>query len=273
VSDVVTLSLRAPLDAPLEVEGVAADRLAGLHEREIATLPVWFGARAAHLGDFFDIRGGRSSRVRIEGPVSGVDGLAAGTAGGELLIDGDAGRGVGARMTGGSVEVLGSVGDDAGVAMAGGELRIAGAAGDRLGGAPPGASKGMTGGEIIVHGSVRDDAAALARRGLVVVGGDVGNYAARAMIAGTLVVFGRTAAAAGRGSKRGSIVAVGGIDVPATYRYACTFQPPHVRLMMTYLRRRYQLAIDERVLDGRYRRYCGDAGHPGKGEILQWIPE
>jgi formylmethanofuran dehydrogenase subunit C len=131
----------------------------------------------------------------------------------------------------------------------------------------------MTGGEIIVHGSVRDDAAALARRGLVVVGGDVGNFAARAMIAGTLVVFGRTAAAAGRGSKRGSIVAVGGIDVPATYRYACTFQPPHVRLMMTYLRRRYQLAIDERVLDGRYRRYCGDAGHPGKGEILQWIPE
>jgi hypothetical protein len=64
-------------------------------------------------------------------------------------------------------------------------------------------------------------------------------------------------------------VAAGGIPVPATYRYACVFEPPHVRLTMTYLRRRYGLAISDDVVTGRYRRYCGDAGAPNKGEILE----
>jgi hypothetical protein len=88
------------------------------------------------------------------------------------------------------------------------------------------------------------------------------------MIAGTLVVLGRTGDAPGRGNKRGSIIAAGGIDVPATYRYACTYHPPHARLTMVYLRRRYGLSIDDTLTTGPYRRYCGDAGDPGKGEIL-----
>jgi formylmethanofuran dehydrogenase subunit C len=128
----------------------------------------------------------------------------------------------------------------------------------------------MLGGEIVVGGSAGADAAARARRGLVVVAGDTGDQPARAMIAGTLVVLGRTGAQPGRGSKRGSIIAVGGIDVPITYWHACTYQPPHVRLTMTYLRRRYGLPIDDHVVGGAYRRYCGDAGDQGRGEILEW---
>jgi hypothetical protein len=42
---------------------------------------------------------------------------------------------------------------------------------------------------------------------------------------------------------------------------------------MIHLRRGYGLDVDDRVVDGRYRRYCGDAGNPGKGEILEWIPD
>jgi formylmethanofuran dehydrogenase subunit C len=273
VSDVVTLSSRTRLDAPLEVEGVAADRFAGLSEREIAETPVWLGSRQAALGDFFHVRGERSARVRVEGALENVDGLAAGTAGGEILIDGNAGRRVAAGMTAGWVEVRGSVRDDAGMGMGGGVLKVNGDAGPRLGAAVPGAAKGMTGGEIVVGGSAGAEAAARVRRGLVVVVGDVGEFAARGMVAGTLVVFSRTGLEPGRGSKRGSIVAIGGIPVPATYRYACTFCPPHVRLLMTYLRRRYALAPGERVVAGRYRRYCGDAGEPGRGEILELLPE
>lgn len=247
MSDTVTLSLRAPVDAGLDVHGVTADRLAGLAEREIAALPVWLDARRAELGDFFSVRGGRSGRVRVEGALARVHGLAAGTTGGEMVIDGDAGRLVGAKMTGGSVEVRGSVADEAGAAMGGGEIVIGGSAGTHT--------------------------AARARRGLVVVSGSTGNYAARAMIAGTLVVLGRTGAAPGRATKRGTIIAVGGIDVPITYWHACTFQPPHVRLTLTYLRRRYRLAIDDRVAGGAYRRYCGDAGDQDRGEILEWASQ
>ena len=207
MSDVVTVSLRAPLTEPLHVEGLTADRVAGLSECEIAALPAWLGARMARLGDFFDVKGQRSDRLRIVGALTKVHGVAAGMAGGELVIDGDGGRFV---------------------------------------------AQGMTG-------------------GLVVVGGDVGVDAARGMIAGTLVVFGRTGARPGRGSKRGSIVALGGIDVPVTYWYACTYEPPYVRLLLTYLRRRYGLKIDDRMIAGRYRRHCGDAGNPGRGEILEWV--
>lgn len=273
MSDVVTLSLRAPLEAPLEADCITPDRFADLAEREIAGLSVWLGARAVRLGDFFDVRGERSTRVRVVGSVALLDGLGSNAAGGELVIDGDAGRRVAAAMTSGAVEVHGSVGDDAGLAMAGGTLRVNGSAGDRLGAASAGASRGMTGGEIVVTGSAGADAGARARRGLIVVSGNVGERGARSMIAGTLIVLGRTARHAGAGSKRGTIIAVGGAEIPVTYRYACTYCPPHVRLTLTYLRRRYRLPIEERVVAGRYRRYCGDAGDPGRGEILEWVAE
>jgi formylmethanofuran dehydrogenase subunit C len=270
VSDVITLTLRGALEAAVEFDGLAADRFTTLTASEIGALPAWAGARRAQLGDFFDVRGERSDRVRVEGCSALVHGLGAGMRGGELTIAGDVGRALGEGMSGGSIEVLGSTGDGAGVAMSGGTIRIRGNAGDRLGAASAGAAKGMTGGELVVGGHAGREAGARARRGLIVIGGDAGNATGRSMIAGTVVVFGHTGADAGLGNKRGSIVAIGGIDIPATYRLACTFQPPHVRLTMTYLRRRYGLNVPDEVLDGHYRRYCGDLTPPGKGEILEW---
>ncbi len=267
----ILLTLRAAPEADLEIDGLSPDRLAALSEQAIAGLPVRTGGRAARLGDFFDIRGERSGRVRIEGDLTRVAGVGAGMAGGELVVAGSTGQRAGAGMTGGRLHILGSVGDDAGSAMSGGVMRVGGTAGDRLGAATPGAARGMTGGEILVEGAAGVEAGARARRGLLVVGGDAGDDAARAMIAGSLIVLGRMGANPGRGNKRGSIVAAGAIDVPTTYRYACTYKPPHLRLTLTYLRRQYGLAIDERLLDGTWRRYCGDAGDPGKGEILELV--
>jgi formylmethanofuran dehydrogenase subunit C len=272
MSEIVRLTLRTAIDQSIEFDGLTPDRIVTLSEAEIAALPVFAGSRRAALGDFFSISGERSPRVHIEGDLRSVDGLGAGTSGGELLIDGPAGRRVGAGMTGGRIDVRGDAGDEAGVGMHGGALRITGDAGDRLGAAPAGAAKGMTGGEIVVNGSAGREAAARVRRGLIAVGGDVGTDAARAIIAGTLVVFGRTGADPGRGSKRGSIVALGAIDIPSTYDYACTYQPTYVRMLLTYLSRRYGVASPGGSLDGPYARYCGDAGTPGKGEILAYTP-
>jgi formylmethanofuran dehydrogenase subunit C len=162
------------------------------------------------------------------------------------------------------------VGNDAGLAMRGGEILIDGGAGDRLGGAEPGARRGMSGGEILVSGSVGEEAGMRLRRGLIVIGGSTGADLARDMIAGTLVVFGRSGPRPAVGNKRGSLVALGGIDVPSTYRPSCVYEPPFVRLLMTYLARRYGAPISHALISGRYRRYCGDAGVPGKGEILEW---
>lgn len=251
MSDAIVLAPRAALEQTLEADCIAADRFAGAGAKDIAGLPVWYGGQPAALGDFFTVRGERSARVRIEGPLDRVEGLGSGMAGGELVIEGDAGRDVGVRMTGGTIEIRGNAGDNAG-------------------GAPPGASRGMTGGEIIIRGSAGRDAGASMRRGLIVIGGDAGEGAGRGMIAGSVVVFGAAARGAGRWTKRGTIVALGPIELPATFRYACTYRPPHLRLTFCYLRARYALLIADRHVTGRYHRYSGDLAELGKGEILQW---
>jgi formylmethanofuran dehydrogenase subunit C len=129
----------------------------------------------------------------------------------------------------------------------------------------------MTGGEIVIGGSVAAEAGARMRRGLIVVCGDVGRDAGRAMIAGSLFVLGSCGDGPGRGNKRGSIVSFGGVIVPPTYRYACTYQPPHVRLTLLYLARKYGLIIDPSFIESAFRRFCGDAGEPGKGEVLERV--
>jgi formylmethanofuran dehydrogenase subunit C len=273
VSESTTLTLRAPLEESIDAASIAPDRFASLSEREISSLPVWSGRRQRALGDYFVVAGGRSARVRVVGDVRHVGNIGAAMAGGDLVVDGDAGANVGLAMTGGDIHVLGSAGHDAGVGMSGGSLRIRGNVGDRVGAALPGAALGMTGGEIVVEGSAGSDAGARMRRGLLFVGGDVGDRVARAIVAGTVIVTGTVGAEPALGSKRGTLVAGGGITVPATYRYACDYQPPHVRLALTYLGRRYGLSIHPRLIDGRYSRYCGDAGTVAKGEILEWLPE
>jgi formylmethanofuran dehydrogenase subunit C len=271
VTDVVTLTMRDGVEESVELDGITPDRVGSLEESELAALPIRIGRRTAQVGDLFTVRGGRAVRMRIEGDLHRVDGLGAGAAGGEMLVEGDVGHRLAAGMRNGWIDVRGNAGHDAGVAMRGGALRIVGNAGDRLGAPVPGGSKGMTGGEIIINGDAGADAGARTRRGLIVVTGTVGSQAGRAMIAGTLVAFGRILGPAGRGSKRGSIVALGDIEVPETYRYACTYQPTYVRLLLTYLRRRYGISVEDAALNGAFERYCGDTGEVGKGEILRLV--
>ena len=266
----VALVARHAIAEPLETEGLTPDRLATLSETAIARLPVWSNRRVAQLGEFFEVHGGHASSVVVQGAGARVHGIGAAMTGGTLILEGSAGDLVGAGMSGGVLEVRGSIGDDGGAGMSGGFLEIVGDCGDRVGAARPGAPRGMTGGEIVVRGRAGDGVASGCRRGLLVVCGDVGSGAAHSMIAGSLFVFGRAGAGAGLFNKRGSVVSLGGLDVPSTYRYACDYRPPHVRLTLLYLARRYGLAIDARHVGAHYRRYCGDLLAPGKGEILVW---
>jgi formylmethanofuran dehydrogenase subunit C len=270
VSERVTLALRQALDSSIEVDGLTPDRLVHLSGQEIARLPVWRGGERLAVGDVFDVRGSRAPSLVVEGAGPYVHGLGRGMAGGDLLIDGDAGHFTGAGMSGGVIIVKGSVGDDGAAGMSGGAFEVTGQCGDRLGAARPGESRGMTGGEIIVRGHAGRQVAAGCRRGLVVVGGNVGAGAAQRMIAGSLFVFGAVAGGAGQFNKRGSLVAFGDIDIPASYRYACAYRPPHIRVTLMYLARRHSMAVDPRHVNGVFRRFCGDALPPGKGEILVW---
>jgi len=252
MSDAITLTLTTQPTHTLVADCIAADRFAGLGATAIAALPVVHGGRPATLGEFFRVRGERASVVRIEGDCTRIDGIGTGMAEGELMIDG-------------------SVGRDLGLAMSGGRIDVRGNAGANAGGAPAGAARGMTGGEIVVRGSVGDEAGARMRRGLLVVTGDGGRGMGKGMIAGTVVLFGNAGPGTGRFLKRGSIVALGEVERPATFRYACTYRPPHVALLLRYLGSRCRLDVAAAQVTGRYERYSGDLAELGKGELLRWV--
>ena len=108
------------------------------------------------------------------------------------------------------------------------------------------------------------------RRGLLVIGGRAGERAGLGMIAGNIIVFGSAGPDAGLWSKRGSVVGLGKIAPPVTYKYACTYQPIHLRVMLIRLQTRYGFKVRKRQLTGMYRRYSGDLAELGKGEILEW---
>ena len=270
MSDRVTLTLRAPLARPLDADAIAPDRLAALDAAQISALELWDGRTAVALGDVFTVVGGdRSPSLVLEGDLSQLHGVGTLMSGGTLEITGSVGNALGARMRGGTITVQGSAGDDVGNAMAGGSIAIAGNVGDRAGGALQGASKGMSGGEIIVRGSAAREAGARMRRGIL-YSGSTGSGAGIGMIAGNIIVSGAIGDGVGAGNKRGSIVALGGVRVPPTYAYACTYRPPHLSLMLLSLRKRFDLPIDDAHLHGLFKRYSGDLAEIGKGELLEW---
>jgi len=91
------------------------------------------------------------------------------------------------------------------------------------------------------------------------------------MIAGTVVVFGKAGPGTGRFLKRGSIVALGEVERPGTFRYACTYHPLHVALLLRYVGLRCRVDVTPAQVAGRYERYSGDLAELGRGELLHWV--
>jgi formylmethanofuran dehydrogenase subunit C len=250
VSEGLSARLRDALSQAADFGDVLATSWTGVSARELADRPVYLaGDGKVRLGDLFDVQGTPAGRLRLEGDLHSASRLGAGLAEGEVTVDGD-------------------VGAEAGVGMSGGALVIEGKAGERAGAALPGFKRGMTGGELIVRGSAGAEAGATMRRGVVAIGGNTGERTGLGMIAGTIVVLGTAGPDTGLWSKRGSVVALGQITPPPTYAYACTYQPLHVRLLLTRLKERYGLAVQRRHLTGLYRRYSGDLAELSRGEIL-----
>lgn len=250
----IVLTLKAALTHPTDLSCVVPDRFADLSNEDVGNLAVWSAAAprsALRLGDVFSIEGERSSTVRVRGDCRIAEGL-------------------GREMRGGRLEIEGNVGPHCGTAMQGGSIRVAGDAGDHLAGALPGASRGVVGGEIVVLGSAGSWVAERMRRGLVYVGGSTGEFAGRGMIAGTLVIGREPGAGTGQGIKRGSLVALGSIHPPDGFRFACTYRPPHVPLILTRLKTAFGARLTDAQVHGLYRRHSGDLAELGKGEILEW---
>jgi len=263
----ITLTLSTTLTVPLEAEVITPDQLAGRSEAEVAALPVLYGNERAALGDFFRVTGSGNGEVRLEGDLSRVKLIGAGMNDGRIIIEGHVGMHVGALMRGGEIVVEGNAGDWVGAEMIGGRIIIRGDAGHMVGAAYRGSPIGMQGGEIIVHGNAGNEVGHAMRRGLIAIVGDSGDFTGVNMRAGTIIVLGHLGLRTGAGMRRGTIVSMHDAPLLPTFGYACTYSPTFLRVYLRYLRD-MGLPVEAAHINGRYRRWSGDAVELNRGEIL-----
>ena len=263
----LTLTLRTPPPNRVDGSALAPGRLRGRQAREVAELSLRCGRRPMRLGDLFDVAGTGDDDLFLIGDLRRVDAIGRDMEGGRIVVNGPCGDHLGARMSAGDIMVTGDVGAWAGAEMRGGDLTVRGDAGHRLGGAYAGARAGMTGGEIVITGDAGEEAGAGLRRGLVAIGGTAGPGAGLRMLAGTVIALGGIGPEAGIGNRRGSIVSGAPLRPLPGYAFATRYAPPALRLQLRELRARF-LPVDERLLEGTWARWSGDAAELNRGEIL-----
>jgi formylmethanofuran dehydrogenase subunit C len=264
------LRLKETTTIPIEADSITPDNFIGRSHAEIERLPAIYGRRQVTLGDLFVVEGGPSASILLEGDLGHVKRIGQKMGRGRITIRSDVGPHLGSEMTGGEIVVHGEVGAWAGAQMSGGVIYVHGDAGPMLGAAYTGEKLGMRGGVIVVDGNAGARVAERMRRGLVVVQGDVGEFAGARMIAGSLFSFGSLGARPGAGVKRGTLLALQGLrnGVLPTFTYSCTCEGPSFLRYYLCRLRAWGLPVAEEYIEGRYRRYTGDATTIGKGEIF-----
>ncbi|MBK1842717.1 formylmethanofuran dehydrogenase subunit C [Azospirillum sp. YIM B02556] len=267
---VLSFRLKGPLPGRIDASSLLPYRLAALNLSEIAALPLRFGRSHVAAGDLFDLSGSPGDTVELEGD-GRLDFVGAGLDGGTIRVAGPLGHRAGTGMSGGTLLVEGSAGLAAGAAMRGGVLYIGGDAGCELGGALPGERTGMTGGRILVQGNVGDRAGERMRRGLIAIGGNAGAYAALHMNAGSLLVGGKPGAAIGHGMRNGTILLRDEIDPLPGFADCGLNQLPFLSLLDKHLFGLDGVPPACRGLTGRARRWLGDRGFGGRGELLACV--
>lgn len=267
----ITLTLKEQPTVPLEAEVLSPDVMAPLTADAIRALPVFLGKRRCRLDDFFTVEGTAGEELEIRGDAGKVKWIGRGMTRGRIAIRGNAGMHLGAYMKGGTIEVSGNVSDWLGAEMSGGLIRIRGNAGGQVGAAYRGSMSGMKAGAILIEGSAGLEVGMRMKRGIIAVSGPVRDFAGLQMKGGTIFLLGGAEIRTGAWMVRGTIVTLKPIQLLPTFAYACTYNPPFVRVYAKHMQA-LGLAIPHAVKDGAYQRYSGDTSVPGKGEILLWQP-
>ncbi len=255
---------------PVEVEGLTPDWAADKSLAEIERFEIFHGNRKIHLAEMFNVSGDASDKhFDMEGNLAGVHWIGAHMASGSIHIHGSGGRHIGSDLRGGEIRVEGNARDWVGAEMRGGLIHVQGDAGDCAGGAYRGSTKGMTSGMILVDGNAGDEVGHTMRRGLIAVGGAAGDMPGFNMIAGTVLVFGECGLRPGAGMRRGTLGLLGPQrpTLLPSFRYAATFQPQFMPLILRDLRAR-SFQFDESLLSASFDLHHGDLVSLGRGEVL-----
>lgn len=243
----LTFTLKTALSHKLDASPLIPDLLNGKSLTDIKRQTLNYGGQHVPAEQLFDISGDDAQHIVFEGNCSHMDYI-------------------GANMRSGSITVKGDAGDFAACSMRGGLLTIHGNVGDFLGAGFEGLRKGMLGGTIIVKGNAGDRVGDQMRRGLILIEGNVGNYTASRMIAGTIGILGAAGSYLGISMRRGTLLLKQQPKLMATLQDCGTHTLPFLRLFSKSLAE-LDTAFNHLPLH-RVRRFVGDAGNNGNGEIL-----
>ncbi len=266
----LTLQLLAPPTPRLDLSVLTPDRLGGLSADAIRRLPLWVGNQKVETGDLFNLTGTDTDDLLIRSQSDRLDGIGTGMTRGRIRVEGRAGAYLARNLRGGLIEVDGDAGPFAGSGQSGGTLRIQGNAGDFLGGAIPGERRGLRGGRIEVLGNAGDRVGDHQRRGEILIAGDAGGYCGSRLVAGTILVLGRTGANPGFAMRRGTLLLTREPQLPPTFNDNGTRDLGFLTLLSRELAAAGGPFSQIQGRGTRVRRWLGDLGYDGRGEVLVW---
>lgn len=268
----LTFSLKKPLQFPVNCAQLTPDFLIGKSLTEIAAIPISYGNLQLQMGEIFDIAGSASDTQQLifKNVTPQLEYLGAHLTQADVLIEGDAGAYLGFGMRSGTLHCRGNTGNYAACNMAGGLLKIDGDTGNFLGGASAGLRKGMRGGTVIVKGNAGDRVGDQMRRGLILIEGNVGSYCGSRMIAGTIGILGSMGEYLGYSMQRGTLLTVQPPPLSATINDCGAHTLPFLSLLYQSISQ-FDTGFSA-LKSQRVRRYVGDLGCNGNGEILHILP-
>jgi len=263
------LTLKEIPDSRVDMSPLTPDALRGTDLEQIAAIALRCGGRKVTTSELFGIEGEPGPDIEIRESCERLEGIGSRMTKGEIRVVGKAGAYLGQDMKGGVITVKGDAGLWAGAGMRGGRIEILGNAGDYLGAVRIGEQQGMRGGTILVIGNAGDRLGERMRRGSIIVQGNGGSYAGANMLAGTLIVMGHLGSCAGFGMRRGTIVTPGMLgDLLPSFSDCGILDLGFLSLMFRELANHGPRYGFLKELSSLTRRFAGDAGVGGKGEIL-----
>jgi len=267
----LTFTLKQRPAQPVDLSPLVPDLLQDMTAREIGGIPLLCGNRTLRADELFDISGNDAHHIHIKRSCNRLEHIGARMEDGRITVEGDAGPHLGQHMRGGEIHVRGNAGDWLAAEMHGGYIEIAGNAGDFVGAALPGERKGMYGGLVFIRGNAGQRVGDHMRRGIVYIKGNAGDYCGSRMGGGNIIVLGKAGAFTGYGMKRGTLILMQNpSQLPATFNDSGVHELLFLRLLFQNLLRH---DLDPQMTQvagslGRVRRYVGDVGGGGKGEVL-----
>ncbi len=263
----LSMKLRAEPPRRLDMSAFVPGRLAGLSIAEIERLEIAAGPKPIKAGDFFAFDGAPGDRLVIEGGSSRLDYIGKAHAGGEIIVEGDAGAYAGRQMKTGRMEIRGNAGVGLASNLKGGIIVVDGSAGGYLGAPKPGEKDGMAGGSVVVKGDAGECAGERMRRGTLVVKGRLGENAGARMMGGTIWAEKGLTRGAGIQMRRGTLIGPS-LDAPLPTFLDCG---QHDLLIVRMMQKYWAEILGDLAppsLTAAPRRLMGDTASLGKGEIL-----